>query len=146
MLRRAALLSMGFSEERSASIIRVTRFGELETTLAATSNRRTLQRNAVLTYYIHSIVKIPRENSISSQRANVVPISPILVTLMMETLRSSKTSVLTTAAPNVGFKTHRFKTSKYCCWVKCAQLETHYRRKIAAVCRFPCRSDGTEPL
>jgi hypothetical protein len=33
------------SEERSASIIRVTRMGELGTTLAVTSNRRTLRRN-----------------------------------------------------------------------------------------------------
>jgi hypothetical protein len=31
--------------------------------------------------------------------ANVVPSSPILVTLMMEALRSSETSVLTRAAP-----------------------------------------------
>jgi hypothetical protein len=33
------------SEERSASFIRVTRIGELGTTLAVTSNRRTLRRN-----------------------------------------------------------------------------------------------------
>jgi hypothetical protein len=49
--------------------------------------------------------------SISSQRAsvataNVIPSSPILVTLMMEAIRSSETSVLTRAAlrniPNDG--------------------------------------------
>jgi hypothetical protein len=33
------------SEELSSSIIRVTRIGEPETTLAVTSNRRTLRRN-----------------------------------------------------------------------------------------------------
>jgi hypothetical protein len=33
------------SEELSASFIRVTRIGELGTTLAVTSNRRTLRRN-----------------------------------------------------------------------------------------------------
>jgi hypothetical protein len=33
------------SEEFSASFIRVTRIGELGTTLAVTSNRRTLRRN-----------------------------------------------------------------------------------------------------
>jgi hypothetical protein len=33
------------SEELSASFIRVTRIGELGTTLAVTSNRRKLQRN-----------------------------------------------------------------------------------------------------
>jgi hypothetical protein len=35
------------SEERSASIIRVTRIGELGTTLAATSNRRSLRNNGM---------------------------------------------------------------------------------------------------
>jgi hypothetical protein len=35
------------------------------------------------------------EERISSQRASVVPCSPILVTLMMKAIRSSETSVLT---------------------------------------------------
>jgi hypothetical protein len=47
----------------------VTRIGELETTLAGTSNRDTLLRN-------------------------VVPSSPILVTLMKDALGASETSVL----------------------------------------------------
>jgi hypothetical protein len=74
MLRRVAPVRTDFSEELSASFIRVKRIGELGTTLAATSNRRTLRRNTV-----------------------VVPSSPILVTLMKEALRSSETSVLTRA-------------------------------------------------
>jgi hypothetical protein len=41
MLRRVALVRTHVSEELSASIIRVTRIGELGTTLAVTSNRRT---------------------------------------------------------------------------------------------------------
>jgi hypothetical protein len=41
MLRRVALVRTDVSEEPSASFIRVTRIGELGTTLAATSNRRT---------------------------------------------------------------------------------------------------------
>jgi hypothetical protein len=45
MLRRMALVRIGVSEELSASIIRVTRIGELGTTLAVTSNQRTLRRN-----------------------------------------------------------------------------------------------------
>jgi hypothetical protein len=45
MLRRGALVRTDVSEEPSASFIRVTRIGELGTTLAATSNRRTLRRN-----------------------------------------------------------------------------------------------------
>jgi hypothetical protein len=56
------------SEELSASIIRVTRIGELGTTLVVTSNRLV-----------------------------VVPSSPILGTLMMEVLRSSEMPVLTRA-------------------------------------------------
>jgi hypothetical protein len=45
MLRRVARVRTDVSEEPSASFIRVTRIGELGTTLAATSNRRTLRRN-----------------------------------------------------------------------------------------------------
>jgi hypothetical protein len=45
MLRRVALVRFDVSEEFSASFIRVTRIGEVGTTLAVTSNRRTLPRN-----------------------------------------------------------------------------------------------------
>jgi hypothetical protein len=68
MLRRVALVRTDVSEEHSASFVRVTRIGELETTLA-----RTLRRLLVV--------------------ASVVPSSPILVTLMKEALGSSETSV-----------------------------------------------------
>jgi hypothetical protein len=44
-LHRVALVRTDVSEELSASFIRVTRICELGTTLAVTSNRRTLQRN-----------------------------------------------------------------------------------------------------
>jgi hypothetical protein len=42
MLRRVALARIQVSEELSSSFIRVTRIGELGTTLAVTSNRSTL--------------------------------------------------------------------------------------------------------
>jgi hypothetical protein len=42
MLRYVALVKTDVSEEPSASIIKVTRIGELGTTLAVTNNRRTL--------------------------------------------------------------------------------------------------------
>jgi hypothetical protein len=45
MLRHVALVRTDVSEERRASFVRVTRIGELGTTLAVTSNRRTLGRN-----------------------------------------------------------------------------------------------------
>jgi hypothetical protein len=76
MLRSVALVRTEVSEELSASFIRVTRIGELGTTLALTSKRRRCE-------------EIPR--------ANVVPSSQILVTLMKEALRSSETSVITRA-------------------------------------------------
>jgi hypothetical protein len=72
MLRRVALVRTDVSEELSASFIRVTRLCELGTTLAVTSNR--LCRLLVTT--------------------SVLPSSPILVTLIKETLSSSETSVL----------------------------------------------------
>jgi hypothetical protein len=42
MLRRVSIVITDVSEELSASFIRVTRIGELGTTLAVTSNQRTL--------------------------------------------------------------------------------------------------------
>jgi hypothetical protein len=77
------------SEEPSASIIGVTRIGELGTTLAVTSNRRTLRRYIHIVF-LHSIRRL-------LFTANVVPTSPVLVILMMEALRSSDTSDFTRA-------------------------------------------------
>jgi DNA-binding TFAR19-related protein (PDSD5 family) len=48
MLRRVALVRTDVSEELSASIISLTRIGDLGTTLAVTSNRGTLQRIVAL--------------------------------------------------------------------------------------------------
>jgi hypothetical protein len=45
LLRRVALVRTDVSEEPDASFIGVTKIGELGTTQAATSNRRTLRRN-----------------------------------------------------------------------------------------------------
>jgi hypothetical protein len=76
MLRHVAIVRTDVSEELSASFIRVTKIGELEITLAETSNRRTLRLLV---------------------SASVVSSSPMLVTLMKEALSSSETSVLTRA-------------------------------------------------
>jgi hypothetical protein len=59
MLRRVALVRTDVSKELSASFIRVTRIGELGTTLAVTSNRRTLLKNTnlVLCGFIFKIIK-----------------------------------------------------------------------------------------
>jgi hypothetical protein len=56
MLRHVALVRTDVSEELTASFIRVTRIGELGTTLAVTINRHTLRRNALvlqLTFLAH---------------------------------------------------------------------------------------------
>jgi hypothetical protein len=45
MLLHVVLVIIDVSEELSASFIKVTRIGELVTTLAVTSNRRKLRRN-----------------------------------------------------------------------------------------------------
>jgi Mn2+/Fe2+ NRAMP family transporter len=70
------LVKTDVSEERSASIIRVTRIGELGRTLAV-----------VFLCSVHRLLVT----------ANVVPSSQIPVTLIIEVLRSSKTSILTNA-------------------------------------------------
>jgi hypothetical protein len=76
MLCHVAFVRTDVSEEHNASNIRRTRIVELGTMLALTSNQCTL--------------------------ANVVPSSPILVTLMMEALHFSETSILTRVTrPNI---------------------------------------------
>jgi hypothetical protein len=50
MLRRVALVRADVAEERIASIITVTRIGELLRTLAITSNRAAKKRASVASY------------------------------------------------------------------------------------------------
>jgi hypothetical protein len=94
MLRHVALVRTDFSEELTASFIRVTRIGELGTTLAVTSNRCMLRRNtigiSVPLVFLRSILWLLVTASVDTS-------APILVTLMKEALGSSETSVLTRA-------------------------------------------------
>jgi hypothetical protein len=83
LLCHVALVRTDVSEEPGASFIRVTRIGELGTTLAVTSNRHTLQRNTKW----HRLVVT----------ASIVPSSPIIITLREEALSTSETWVLTRA-------------------------------------------------
>jgi hypothetical protein len=80
---RVALVSIDVSEELSASIIRVTRIGELGTTLAVTSNRRTLRRNTIHSSFLSHLVFLCSARRLLVT-ASVVPSSPILVTLTKE--------------------------------------------------------------
>jgi hypothetical protein len=77
-----ALVRTDVSEEPSASFIGVRRIGKLGTKLAVTRNQRTLRRN--ITCYMRRLLVTP----------NVFRTLPIIVTLMMEALVSSETSVL----------------------------------------------------
>jgi hypothetical protein len=123
----AALITTDVSEEPSASIIRMTRINEQGTTLAVTSNRRTLRRNSTSSprrrrskqsslFLGNKVVSGSKAQKLSPDRdecyrkmqttsscrsvrrllvtANVVPSSPILVSLMMEALGSSETSAV----------------------------------------------------
>jgi hypothetical protein len=85
MLRHVALVRTEVSEEPSASINRVTRIGELGTTLAVIINRCTLRR----------ITMFSARRLIVT--ADIVPSSPILVILVMQELRSSVSPVRTRA-------------------------------------------------
>jgi hypothetical protein len=78
MSRRVALVRTDVSEEGIASIIRLTRIGELGETLDVTINQRSLRRKLLV-------------------MANVIPSLQILAIMMMEAIRSSETSLLTKA-------------------------------------------------
>jgi hypothetical protein len=92
MLQHVAVVRTDVSEEGSTTFI--TRIGQLGAMLAVTSNRRTLQRNTIV-YYYTTVVFL---NSVHRLLVTAnVPSSLILVTLMMEALRSFETSVLTRA-------------------------------------------------
>jgi hypothetical protein len=88
MLHRVALVRTEVSEELSASIIGVARIGELGTTRKPQSGFQTsFLSHFVFLRSMHQLLVA----------ADVVPSSPIIVTLMMEVLRYSETSVLTRA-------------------------------------------------
>jgi hypothetical protein len=59
MLRRVALVRTDVSEELSAFFIRVTRIGELRTTLTVTSKRRKLRGNTALALFLAHTVLSP---------------------------------------------------------------------------------------
>jgi hypothetical protein len=94
MLHHVALLITEVSEKYIASIIRVTRIGELWATLALTSNQNTLWRNTVKVFHTW----------------------PFLFNLMVEEICSSETSVLTRATqrniPEGVLHSHRHKNLK----------------------------------
>jgi hypothetical protein len=81
MLGRVARVRTAVSGVPSASIIRMTRRNERGTMLAVTINRIMLRRNIVVLVVVVVFLRRVRRLPVM---ANVVPISSILVTLMME--------------------------------------------------------------
>jgi hypothetical protein len=78
MLHRVVHVTIDVLEERIASIIRVTRIGELGT-LAVSSNRSMLQRNTMCSIYFVLFLRCMLRLLVTT---DVVPSSPILVVLM----------------------------------------------------------------
>jgi hypothetical protein len=94
MLRRVDLVRIDVSEEPSSSFIKVTRIGELGTTQAATSNRRTLRRTT----------NIPEDTILHSHRRENVKSYTILAKIARRKKvgnRSSKEVVTAVLSPLV---------------------------------------------
>jgi hypothetical protein len=98
-----ALVRTDISEELSVSFIRVTRIGELGKSLVLTNNRRTLrdyeQCHLLGCYAVWFLLRTDYFLSVLRflVTVKVIPNSLILVTLIMEGIRSSETLVLTRA-------------------------------------------------
>jgi hypothetical protein len=90
ILCHVAHMRTDVSEEHSAPIIRVSRISELRIVLTVTINQNTVRKYYMCIVYLHSVLLL-------LVAANVLPSSPILVTLMMEAISSTEASVLTRA-------------------------------------------------
>jgi hypothetical protein len=71
MLRRVALVRTDVSEELSASVISVTRIGELGTTLAVTSTRRTVPSSPILVTLMEVLPSFETSDLTRATRRNI---------------------------------------------------------------------------
>jgi hypothetical protein len=134
ILRRVALVRTDVSEEYIASIIKVTRIGELGK-LAVTINGSTPRRNINVLRLLVT--------------ANIDPSSQT-VTMMMVAIRSSKASVLTTATwrnnrVDATLHSHRPKRKPqilHGTLVEVVEVIPFYNKRLFREQKFVCRRQG----
>jgi hypothetical protein len=84
MLRLVVLVRTDVSEELSASIIRMTRIGELGTTSAVTSNRRTLRINSLVVLMMEALTSSETPILIRTTRHNITEDGIIQISYLIE--------------------------------------------------------------
>jgi hypothetical protein len=94
MLRRVALVRTNVSEERNASIVRVTRIGELGKTSAVTSNRLVRFRNC---HRCHSELHEALEDLLVTRTSPAVVVRAELAwSVLLERLKTPTTERIST--------------------------------------------------
>jgi hypothetical protein len=115
MLRRVALVRTDVSEKLSASFIRVTRIGELGTTVAATINRSTLRRNTSqkTLFFLVTAVKTSLHNYEDNllQLVEKMPEHKIICRYLNRTFDIMKNAVLWDVTPCAASKYRRLRES-----------------------------------
>jgi hypothetical protein len=79
LLRSVVLVRTDVSEECSVSIIRVTRIGEIGTTLAVSGKRRTLRQLNVVFYANFTLIKLPAMINLSNDASDILVVVVLII-------------------------------------------------------------------